>query len=294
MGLVDDADDPEWDIGDGDRRADRELVGRRVAGVNDRHVSLGVRRAEGSAGAELGRGERAEPEVEQSTPSTMKLVAWIAVAGGAPFLLSWDSEGIVLLESIADSPPATAFTPRRRAIDATDEAGSTLSPSVSVRLSTCWTVLPRLDRVLARPGVGFGYRRRVERRRRLGHRDVGADAVERVQHRRLGVAHPSGRRGHRDDQAHPNGQAHRHNQSLAFAALQLPEQVGEEEAAVTSARPAVGADDVPGVFPLSTRKLLRLCWPIGWRLPAVHGRVTGPDETHPGGASDLHGPFSAA
>src|SRR5262245_34723665 len=60
---------------------------------------------------------------------------------------------MVDLESIAASPPATALTPGRRAMEATDEADSAPSPSVSERLSTCWTVLPGLKAYLLDPGL---------------------------------------------------------------------------------------------------------------------------------------------
>jgi hypothetical protein len=71
-----------------------------------------------------------------------------------------------------------------------------------------------------------------------------------MQHRGLGSAHPGRRGGHGDDQADADGQAHHYEQRLAPAALQFPEEIGEQEAVVTSTPSTGRAGVVSGLFSL--------------------------------------------
>ncbi len=64
---------------------------------------------------------------------------------------------------------------------------------------------------------------------RLGHGDVGADAIQRVQHGALRVLDPVGSGRHHDDQADPHRQAHGDDRGLADPVPQLTPQVGQEE-----------------------------------------------------------------
>ena len=65
----------------------------------------------------------------------------------------------------------------------------------------------------------------------LAHGDVGADAVERLEHLVLGLADAGRVRGHGDHERHADGKAERCEQRLAMPPAQLPEHVGEEHAA---------------------------------------------------------------
>ena len=69
----------------------------------------------------------------------------------------------------------------------------------------------------------------------LRDRDVGADAVERLQHLVLRLADAGGVGGHRDHQRDADGEAEGGEQRLAMPPAQLPEHVGEEHAASLSA-----------------------------------------------------------
>ena len=74
----------------------------------------------------------------------------------------------------------------------------------------------------------------------LRHGDVGADAVERLEHLVLRLAHAVGVRGHGDHERHADGEAEGGEQRLAMPPAQLPEHVGEEHAASLSAAGGAG------------------------------------------------------
>ncbi len=59
----------------------------------------------------------------------------------------------------------------------------------------------------------------------LGHRDVGADPVETVQHGALGIRSPGGCSDDRDNQADPYSESHGDQDGLAHALSQLVSQV---------------------------------------------------------------------
>jgi hypothetical protein len=65
--------------------------------------------------------------------------------------------------------------------------------------------------------------------RLAGHRDVGANPVQRFQHVGLGLLHAGRGGGDGDDEAYAQREAQRDKDGLPHPAAQLPPQVGDEE-----------------------------------------------------------------
>jgi hypothetical protein len=118
-----------------------------------------------------------------------------------------------------------------------------------------------------------------------------------MQHRSLRSTHSSGSSRNGDHQPHADGQTHRNEQRMTSTALQLANKVDEEEAMVASASPGERQRIIPPVLlsladrSMRSRRCIESC-PLAVHDPAPLD--TGPDDTHPAGASDRHGPSTAA